>query len=172
LKRARLLPSCNTRYQKMSINGQQSCLSQESEEFPKDQFTRLVIQAIQSLGYSSVAKQLEEESGLCALVSQVAEFCDCIFSGDWFRAAQHVVYLGLEDAQALDKIRFLIYEQQYLETLESGDMEGALHCLRSQVTPLCSDMKRLQRLTSLVMCRSTEDMKKQCTWDGPFSSRR
>ncbi|GJD07648.1 WD repeat-containing protein 26 [Galdieria sulphuraria] len=152
---------------------QHSCgLLEDSEEIPKDQFTRLVIQAIQSLGYPSVSKQLEEQSGLCALNGQVAEFCECIFSGEWSRAAQHVSHLGLEDVQALDKVRFLIYEQQYLETLENGEVESALHCLRSQVTPLCSDMKRLQRLTSLVMCKSSEDLRKQCAWNTTGPSRR
>ncbi|GJQ08520.1 hypothetical protein GpartN1_g311.t1 [Galdieria partita] len=147
-------------------------LLEDPDDLPKDQFTRLVIQAIQSLGYPSVAKQLEEQSGLCALDGQVAEFCDCIFSGEWSRAAQHVLHLGLEDAQALDQVRFLIYEQQYLETLEKGDLEGALHCLRSEVTPLCSDMKRLQRLTSLVMCKTSEDLRKQCAWNSTGISRR
>lgn len=144
----------------------------DSEDLPKDQFTRLVIQAIQSLGYSSVAKQLEQQSGICALESQVAEFCECIFRGEWSRAAAHACHLGLEDDETLDKVKFLIYEQEYLETLEGGDVESALHCLRSQVTPLCSDMKRLQRLTSLIMCKDTEELRKQCAWNSVGASRR
>jgi WD40 repeat protein len=156
----------------MSCSHPQRSWLDNSEDFPKDQFTRLVIQAIQSLGYSSVAKQLEEQSGLCAMSEQVAEFCDCIFAGEWSRAAQLVSHLGLEDVQLMDKVKFLIYEQQYLETLEKGDVESALLCLRSQVTPLCSDMKRLQALTRLVMCKSLEDLRKQCAWSDTNGSQR
>eukprot|EP00871_Galdieria_phlegrea_P002778 jgi/Galph1/3500/GphlegSOOS_G2179.1 len=136
------------------------------EEPLKHQLIRLLIQSIDGLGYGLVAKELEQQSGVCAMDTVVGEFCNSVCMGDWQLAEKFVWKLGMEDMEALHKVRFLLFEQKYLETLESGHVESALVCLRTEVTPLCTDMKRLQRLTALIMCKTAEDLRRQSHWNG------
>lgn len=62
-------------------------------------------------------------------------------------------------------MRFLIYEQKYLELLEQGRTLEALECLRKELTPLRQDFPHIQKLTGL-MVTSPDELKQRAQWDG------
>ena len=45
------------------------------------------------------------------------------------------------------KMKFLLLEQKYLESLEDGRVFDALHCLRNELTPLKFDTDRVHELS-------------------------
>lgn len=57
-------------------------------------------------------------------------------------------------------------QQKFLELLEERDTGRALTVLRGELTPLYQDTGKLHFLSSLLMCRSTEDLKAKANWDG------
>ena len=48
----------------------------------------------------------------------------------------------------LQKMKFLLLEQKYLEYVEDGKVMEALHCLRNQLTPLKFNTQRVHQLSS------------------------
>ena len=50
----------------------------------------------------------------------------------------------------LQKMKFLLLEQKYLEYVEDGKVMEALHCLRNQLTPLKFNTQRVHQLSSWV----------------------
>ncbi|KAF1809622.1 WD40 repeat-like protein [Eremomyces bilateralis CBS 781.70] len=64
------------------------------------------------------------------------------------------------------EMMFWMRQQKYLELLESRDISAALMVLRNELTPLHQDMARLHSLSSLMMCKSAEDVRRQAQWDG------
>eukprot|EP00741_Cyanophora_paradoxa_P019881 tig00021176_g19187.t1 len=66
----------------------------------------------------------------------------------------------------LQSIRFLIYQQKYLELLEQRKVQEALQCLRTELATSRPDPKRLHTLTSFIMCGDTADLYKRAHWDG------
>ncbi|CAK4017538.1 WD repeat-containing 26 [Lecanosticta acicola] len=63
-------------------------------------------------------------------------------------------------------LKFLLRQQKYLELLEQRDLNAALIVLRTELTPLKTDIGRLHFLSSLVMCPSAYDLRTQAEWDG------
>ena len=63
-------------------------------------------------------------------------------------------------------MRLAIAEQKFLELLEDGDRIRALRCLRGEITPLCNDAKRVQFLTTLLMCKSLDEIHLRANWSG------
>ncbi|CAO3599817.1 unnamed protein product [Absidia cylindrospora] len=66
----------------------------------------------------------------------------------------------------MDRAKFLIREQLFLEHLETKDTIKALQVLRHELTPLGQDVTRLHELTSLILCPTPEEVKEQAGWDG------
>ncbi|KAK5107920.1 hypothetical protein LTR62_000525 [Meristemomyces frigidus] len=75
---------------------------------------------------------------------------------------------GLPLAEHADttKMRFMLREQKYMELLERRELNAALAVLRTELTPLKKEISRLHALSSLVMCQSADDLRRQAEWDG------
>ncbi|KAF2153410.1 WD40 domain-containing protein [Myriangium duriaei CBS 260.36] len=75
---------------------------------------------------------------------------------------------GLPLAEGANKkeMLFLIRQQKYLELLEERDLGAALTVLRHEITLLHQDTSRLHSLSSLMMCPSADDLRRQAQWDG------
>lgn len=75
---------------------------------------------------------------------------------------------GLPLAAGADttRLRFLLRQQKYLELLERRNLTAALSVLRTELTPLKTDINRLHFLSSLVMCPTAGDLRAQAEWDG------
>lgn len=75
---------------------------------------------------------------------------------------------GLPLAEGADTtmLKFMLRQQKYLELLENRDLNSALTVLRNELTPLKRDIGRLHALSSLMMCQSAADLRRQAEWDG------
>lgn len=161
----------------------------------REEVTRILIQGLQDLGYSSAANTLRGESKYELESANVTSFRGAILAGDWAEAeallsnsAEEIggVYgssqtgsdgmereslshgsgltLGVDADRG--EMLFMIRQQKYLELLELRDVSSALVVLRQELHPLHQDQHQLHALSSLIMCRSTEDLKSQANWDG------
>lgn len=138
----------------------------------RQEVTRLLIQSLSDLGYQSTARQLSQESGFELEVPNVAAFRTAVQSGHWSDAEALLFSHGSHEGLPLcegakrDDMVFLIRQQKYLELLELRDLSKALMVLRQELTPLHQDVARLHALSSLIMCRRVDDLRRQAQWDG------
>lgn len=139
--------------------------------------TRLLIQALADMGYQSAAEDVGQESGYELESPTVASFRSAVLSGSWAVAEQLLSGAVLEGqgqgnglvlAAGSDRsaMRFWIRQQKFLELLEHRDTTRALVVLRSELTPISHETVKLHFLSSLLMCRSTEDLMLKAEWDG------
>ncbi|OAA56968.1 WD domain containing protein [Niveomyces insectorum RCEF 264] len=69
-------------------------------------------------------------------------------------------------------MRFGIRQQKYLELLEQRETPQALSVLRTELAPLYQDTRKLHFLSTLLMCRSPDDLKETADWDGAYGQSR
>ena len=143
----------------------------------REEVSRLIIQALNDLGYHDTANRLVQESGYELESPSVAAFRHAILEGEWSEAeallfgshrsdtgggvsisngnANH--FEGLVLAEGADKngLRFLLRRQKYLELLEDRDHGTALMVLRQELTPLRQDVGQLHILSGFVNPLST-----------------
>ncbi|KAI0086137.1 WD40 repeat-like protein [Irpex rosettiformis] len=132
----------------------------------REEFIRLVIQSLRDVGYIESAATLEAESGYTMETSDVSRFRECILNGDWTAAGEVLSRLGFSEQEGLWDAKFLISQQKYLELLEAGRTTTALQVLREELAPLSTDPDVLHSLSSLLMCRDTDDLRQASGWDG------
>lgn len=146
----------------------------------REEATRILIQALADLGYSSAASNLSQESGFELESEPVAKFRNAVLQGEWSQAEEllfgastdeggvRINGNGLVLQEGVDKnvMRFWLRQQKFLELLEKRDTGGALMVLRRELTPLYQDTGKLHFLSSLLMCQSIEDLKLKAEWDG------
>lgn len=145
--------------------------------------TRILIQALNDLGYHSAANSVIKESGYEVESPDVAAFREAVLDGDWTRAEEllwgsdspnngkdgRVKARGLVLVNGADRVamRFQIRQQKFLELLEQRESAEALQVLRTELTPLCRDQHQtLHVLSRLLMCQNAEDLKTKADWDG------
>jgi len=138
----------------------------------RSQFIRLIIQALNEFGYYEACEILEKESGIQLYSAPIAAFCTGILEGNWKSVEEHVSDLHLEDEDNIANVKFLIYEQKYLELLECKKVKDALETLRHEITPLNREPSKLHKLSSFMMCSNLEDLKRRANWDGSNGSSR
>lgn len=128
--------------------------------------TRLIIQALDDLGYHGAANKLSQESGFEVESPVVAHFRHAVLQGDWAQAETLLFgseppdggggvsihngdHRGLRFVDGVDQnqLRFQLRTQKYLELLESKDLGHALMVLRQELTPLKQDRGQLQHLS-------------------------
>eukprot|EP00899_Mesostigma_viride_P001331 jgi/Mesvir1/11199/Mv16593-RA.1 len=135
-------------------------------QISRPELVRLIQQSLYSLGYSSSAALLEKESGI-PLQSQASTlFRNGVLDGDWELVTSLLARLQLRDKDKLRRARFLVLQQKFLEMFETGDVTGALKCLRSEMAPLKVDTARLHQLASLIMCSGKQDLLARAEWSG------
>ena len=159
-------------------NGASDKLPSDFYGHNRQEVTRLIIQSLSDLGYQSTARQLSQESGYELEVPNVAAFRTAVQNGHWsdaeallFGDAKHEGLPLCEGAKRDDMV-FLIRQQKYLELLELRDLSKALMVLRQELTPLHQDVSRLHALSSLIMCRRADDLRRQAHWDGASGNSR
>eukprot|EP00123_Amoebidium_parasiticum_P009863 comp19753_c0_seq1/m.23599 comp19753_c0_seq1/g.23599 ORF comp19753_c0_seq1/g.23599 comp19753_c0_seq1/m.23599 type:complete len:567 (-) comp19753_c0_seq1:281-1981(-) len=131
----------------------------------QEELVRLMVQSMRSMGYRRSAEHLESESGYRLESASVGQFRSAVLQGKWDDV---ISYMGQVPAaeDSLNSIRFLVYEQKFLEHLERQQVEEALTCLRTDLTPLDIHHDRLHTLSSLMMCQDAQDLRHTANWDG------
>ncbi|KAF4458466.1 WD40 repeat-containing [Fusarium albosuccineum] len=143
----------------------------------RQEVTRLLIQALADMGYQAAADNVSQESGYELESPTVAGFRSAVLSGSWPVAEQLLAGAsfeadgqgnGLVLAPGADRnaMRFWLRQQKFLELLEQKDTSRALMVLRGELTPLSHDTAKLHFLSSLLMCRSVDDLRAKAEWDG------
>lgn len=147
----------------------------------REEVTRLLIQTLADMGYQSAAESVRRESGFELESPTVAAFRKSVLQGAWADTEELLSGAvtagdttttshgnGLVLAPGADKtvMRFWIRQQKFLELLERKETSRALLTLRGELTPLYQDPQKLQFLSSLLMCQSTEVLKARAAWDG------
>ncbi|CAN6657653.1 hypothetical protein TRVA0_030S00452 [Trichomonascus vanleenenianus] len=143
--------------------------------FSKSEVTRLLIQALYDLNYSSIAKQLQEESGCRIESDEVSHFQTAVLNGQWNLALAAIQTLDLAENKNVDEMKFLIYRENLLEELLNDNQTSALHILRSHISRLSCDSpefkKEVKNLSSLIMF-SADDIRSMLDWGTVEESRR
>ncbi|RSM01725.1 hypothetical protein CDV31_011248 [Fusarium ambrosium] len=143
----------------------------------RQEVTRLLIQALSDMGYQAAADNVSHESGYELESPTVAGFRSAVLSGSWPVAEELLTSASYEaDGQGnglvlaagaeRNAMRFWLRQQKFLELLEQKDTSRALTVLRGELTPLSHDTAKLHFLSSLLMCRSVEDLMVRAEWDG------
>jgi WD40 repeat protein len=134
----------------------------------KEEFFRLISQALREHGYNQAADTLENESGIIYEETNMIQFRDNILNGEWKKAESLLPYLKIKDND-INECLFLIRQQKYLELLEKRKVNNALIVLRKELTPLQVNLNRLYELSSYLMCTDIEDIKKRSNWNSENS---
>lgn len=101
----------------------------------RNEYIRLLEQALVHLGYPDLASRLEQESGIEMQPRVASEFRAAVMSGDFQGALDVLPRLGTS-AESIQRARFLLLSQKYTEAISSGNYPAALHCLRHELQPL------------------------------------
>ncbi|KAL2133190.1 hypothetical protein VTI74DRAFT_2764 [Chaetomium olivicolor] len=146
----------------------------------REEVTRILIQALNDLGYHTAADIVGEESGCQVESPDVVAFRQAVLEGSWSRAEELLCGktargsgqgsgTGLVLAPGADRnlMRFWLRQQKFLELLERRETARALAVLRNELTPLCADQHHtLHLLSRLLMCQDADDLKSKANWDG------
>lgn len=154
-------------------NGLQNGAAKDDQAFKfkarSDQdIVRLIGQYLRGLGLNTTADQLILESGCRLDHPSAAKFQAHVLDGEWASADSDLNELKplLGTPQTLEKMKFLLLEQKYLEHLEDGRPMDALHVLRHELTPLKYNTKRVHELSGYMMCGSCDDLRVTAQWEG------
>ncbi|MQL82331.1 hypothetical protein Taro_014790 [Colocasia esculenta] len=118
------------------------------------EFVRIITKALYSLGYERSGALLEEESGIHLHSPIVNLFRKHILSGSWDESIATLHKIGLTDEKILKSASFLILEHKLFEHLESNKFMDALKTLRSEITPLSINEKRVHELAGCIVSPS------------------
>ncbi|KXX74493.1 WD repeat-containing protein 26 [Madurella mycetomatis] len=139
----------------------------------REEITRILIQALDDLGYHAAAQSVGEESGFEVESRDVAAFRQAVLEGSWSRAEELLWGKGPEDGLVLapgadrNAMRFWLRQQKFLELLEQRETARALAVLRTELTPLVSEQHQtLHLLSRFLMCQDAEDLRAKANWDG------
>ena len=152
----------------------------------REEVTRILIQTLSDMGYTSAAESVCLESGFDLESPTVAAFRSAIVEGNWAEAEQLLSGAtvsgerGYQDGNGLvltssadrNVMRFWIRQQKFLELLEKKETSQALGVLRTELTPLNQDAQKLPFLSSLLMCQTSDDLYAKADWDGTYGASR
>uniref|UniRef100_A0A8C1EEV3 WD repeat-containing protein 26 n=1 Tax=Cyprinus carpio carpio TaxID=630221 RepID=A0A8C1EEV3_CYPCA len=160
-------------------------LSQSDEDV-----IRLIGQHLHGLGLNQTVDLLMQESG-CRLEHPAAtKFRNHVMEGEWekaesdlneLKALMHspsaVVVrvqspLSISTVRCVNRMKFLLLQQKYLEYLEDGKILEALQVLRAELTPLKYNTERIHVLSGYLMCSLPDDLRAKAEWEGKGTASR
>lgn len=133
----------------------------------RNELVRIIVQAMDSLGYPMSARSLEQEAGVEAMTREMRTLRDCVLNGRWDDLETVLDSLTVFKSEADTRAaRFVLYEQKFLELLEARRTADALHCLRNHLTRLSPDPKLFNKLPLLCLCTTPEEVREHAQWPG------
>ncbi|KAL4853085.1 WD repeat-containing protein 26 [Chlorella vulgaris] len=120
----------------------------------RTEYIRVLEQALRALGYDSVAEALEHASGIVQQPQQAAAFRQAVLFGSYDEALQLLPSVAADDG-VMDRARFLLLRQKYLEGVQQGRTAEALQVLRQQLQPLRVQQQVLHSLAALLLQSGT-----------------
>ncbi|XP_056119090.1 WD repeat-containing protein 26 isoform X2 [Rhinichthys klamathensis goyatoka] len=171
-------------------------LSQSDEDV-----IRLIGQHLHGLGLNQTVDLLMQESG-CRLEHPAAtKFRNHVMEGEWekaesdlneLKALMHSPSAVVVRVQTplnistislmnllnvilpcvVQRMKFLLLQQKYLEYLEDGKVLEALQVLRAELTPLKYNTERIHILSGYLMCSNSDDLRAKAEWEGKGTASR
>ncbi|KAL3633805.1 hypothetical protein CASFOL_022567 [Castilleja foliolosa] len=120
----------------------------------KVELVRIIAEALYSLGYSRTGARLEEESGIPLHSSAVELFMCRIIEGRWDESVSMLREVGVIEEKVMKLASFAILEQKFFDLLYGGKTMDALKTLRTEITPLCVNEKRVRELACFLLSPS------------------
>jgi len=117
----------------------------------RDEFVRIITNALYTLGYEKSGAVLEEESGIALHSPSVNLFRKQVLDGNWDSAVATLNKLGLLDENIVKSAAFLLLEQKFFEFLRNDNLMGAIKTLRSEISPLGVNRKRVHEMSSCII---------------------
>ncbi|KAJ1877414.1 hypothetical protein LPJ71_011251, partial [Coemansia sp. S17] len=74
--------------------------------------------------------------------------------------------IGIDAHEHVTAAQFIVKRQQFLEQLEARQLKQALMILQNELSMLTDDVTQLHRLSSLLMCPTSADLRTAAEWDG------
>jgi len=134
--------------------------------FCREEYVRLLEQALGGLGYTEVAEALERASGIPLQSSTARDFRQALLAGKWERCLGFLPRLGIADEDVRAEVTFEVLREKYLELLEAGDVDRALACLRQELKPLRVNSGKIRALATLVVCAGPAQLQARAEWAG------
>jgi hypothetical protein len=117
----------------------------------RDEFVRVITKALYTLGYEKSGAVLEEESGITLHSPSVNLFRKQVLDGNWDNAVVTLNTLGLLDENTVKSAAFLLLEQKFFELLRNDNLMAAIKTLRSEISPLGVNRKRVHEISSCII---------------------
>ena len=140
----------------------------------KQTYVRILVQAMQELGYRNSAAALEREAGVRLKSHIVTQLQDAVLQGRWeeVEVLARRGELGLSALQSA-LCRFVVKRQLFLELLEEEEVEAAMECLQVHLTPLArhagQDKEELHKLARLLVSNNAQELYKKAHRVGPYT---
>lgn len=151
------------------LNGSSTQVTPKPELSKRDEeVIRLIGQHLRELGLAKSADTLMNESGCSQEHHAAPLFRHHIMEGNWAKIETTLSELKplLRHQKHLQRMRFYILEQKYLELIEGGRLLEALFCLRTEITPLRKFVARVHELAGFLMLKDAAELKKCAKWEG------
>jgi len=109
---------------------------------PREDLVRVILQFLGELGFARASQALEKESGVEAYDTEVMDLRHAILHGRWDAAVDMLSHLPLRADATLQRGKFVILRQKYLELLEASHLENALACLQKELAQIVIEIDR------------------------------
>jgi len=135
----------------------------------KKSYVRILVQAMEELGYRNSAAALEREAGVRLKSDIVTQLQDAVLQGRWeeVEVLARRGELGLSARQEA-LCRFVVKRQLFLELLEEDSVSAAMECLQVHLTPLATragqDKEELHKLARLLVSSNAGPLYTNAHW--------
>jgi len=126
----------------------------------KEELLKMMIQAMDEMGYKDSAKKLSEDTNLKVEIHPLQSLKEKIIDGKWEEALRLVEESELKEEQK-KKINFLINEQRYIELIVNQQYNEALDLLRGDLVKNCNESDKLGILASILMCSQQNEIEEK-----------
>ncbi|OAY64627.1 WD repeat-containing protein 26 [Ananas comosus] len=113
----------------------------------REEFVRIILQSLYSLGYRRAAETLESESGIGAHSPEFLALLRHALAGRWEECVATIAAVGGPAAEARARASFLVWREHFLELLGSSEgLVPAREVLRCRIDSLGIDRRMVHRL--------------------------
>eukprot|EP00040_Diaphanoeca_grandis_P012449 m.63069 g.63069 ORF g.63069 m.63069 type:complete len:625 (-) comp23236_c0_seq2:55-1929(-) len=127
---------------------------------------RLITESLRGLGYADSASLLEKESQIQCEPEYTTRFKAYVIAGEWPQALLILDSFEHMAPKDLQRAKFMLLEEKYLELLQAQRWTVALSCLREELQPLDYDRDRLHYLCGIVMLEDITSIQNETHWGG------
>ncbi|KAJ4887698.1 transducin family protein / WD-40 repeat family protein [Raphanus sativus] len=110
------------------------------------EFIRLIIDALNSLGFNAIATDLEKQSGVPLLSPETKQFLELVKNREWDKSIDALKELQLGDEEKEKAVRLLLLEEKVFELMFNGQNDDAEKTVRDEMLPLGAKRSCLIRI--------------------------